>query len=324
MSEPQAAARHYAYITGTKNTGVSLIYDLGGGTFDPALLDMTDAKEPKLLGNESGVKCGGQFFDAAIYKHIFSECQNMGKPLLRESKLDDYSACKRLKESLSIHEKATQFFSNGQTITFNRTKLNELIHDKISLTLKACDSMIHTAGRNWSDISQILFVGGSTAIPLIREMLEMHLISHNALNVNIIRNVSGLNGTYDYNFATCLGGISSKILPPPPPPEPIAKICTNGKVYQLKEGINTFGRDDNMDFHFNDSSMSRKHFSIDVTKNADGKWNYTLTTHSKTKATIINNMEPLDLQNYHVTRKSAELQDGWTIRAGNITFLLKK
>lgn len=324
MSEPQAAAKHYAYIMGAKNTGISLIYDLGGGTFDPALLDMSNAKEPKLIGNESGVKCGGQFFDAAIYKYISNECQKLGKPLLREDKLDDYAACKRLKETLSIHEKASQLFSNGMSMSLNRIKFNELIQDKIALTLKACDSVIRTAGRNWSDIKQVLFVGGSTAIPLIREMLEKYLVSQNAPNVKIVRNVTGVKGAYDHNFATCLGGIISKILPPPPPLEPIAKIYTNGLVLQLKAGVNSFGRGENMDFHFDDSSMSRNHFTITLAKNAYGKWSYTITTCSKTKATILNNREPLDLQNYPISRRSAELQDGWTIRAGRTSFQFKK
>ena len=155
-------------------------------------------------------------------------------------------------------------------------------------------------------------------------MLEKPLISYKVRNVKIVRNVTGTKGEYDHNFATCLGGITSKILPPPPPPEPIAKIYTNGQVLQLKEGINTFGRSHNMDFHFDDPSMSRNHFTIVVTKNAYGKWSYTITTCSETKATILNNMEPLDLQNYPISRKSAELQDGWTIRAGRTSFQLKK
>lgn len=324
MSEPLAAARHYAYIAGSKNTGLSLIYDLGGGTFDPALLDMSNSKMPRLIGNESGVKCGGQFFDSAIYKHLADVCNKQGNPLSREERLEDYSACKRLKESLSIQEKASQFFSNGKTLSLSRTEFNSLIRDKIELTLKACDTLIQTVGRNWTDIKQVLFVGGSTAIPLIREMLEKHLISHNAQNVKIIRNETGEKGSYDHNFATCLGGISSKIVPPSPPPEPIAKLYTNDTPLQLKEGVNTFGRGEDMDFHFDDPAMSRKHFLITVTKNAYGKWSYTIQTCSMTKATILNNMEPLDLQNYPISRKSAELQDGWTIRAGKTLFQIKK
>lgn len=324
MSEPQAAARHYAYIMGKKNTGLSLIYDLGGGTFDPALLDMSNAREPKLIGNESGVKCGGHFFDAAIYKYLYNECQQSEKSLIKEAKLEDYDSCKRIKEALSIKENASQLFSNGQTLSLGREKFNELIREKIALTLKACDTVIQTAGRSWSDIKQVLFVGGSTAIPLIREMMEKHIISHNASNVKVIRNITGENGSYDNNFATCLGGISSKILPPPPPPEPIAQIIVNGVAHQLKDGINSFGRDVSVDFHFDDPMMSRKHFIIVVTKDAHGKWCYTITTCSTTKATILNNMEPLDLQSYPISRKSVELQDGWTILAGKTTFQFKK
>lgn len=328
MSEPQAAARHYAYIMGAKNTGISLIYDLGGGTFDPALLDMTNTKEPKLIGNESGVECGGQFFDAAIYKHISNEFQKLGEPLLRENKLNDYAACKRLKETLSIKEEASQYFSNGQSFKLNRGTFNKLVHEKISLTLKACDSVIHTSGRNWSDIKQILFVGGSTAIPLIREMLEKHLVSHSAQNVKIVRNLKGEKGDYDHNFATCLGGITSKIMPPPPPPETIAKIYANGEVLQLKEGINTFGRDDKMDFHFNDSSMSRNHFSITVTKNANEEWSYTLTTCSKSKPTILYKKNRIALRsnpsNYPGSSDSAKLLDGECFMAGKTSFQIKK
>lgn len=68
MREPQAAAYHYAYINGSAAAGLSLIYDLGGGTFDPTLIDMTKVNNPVLWGGDVGVKCGGQFFDAAIYK----------------------------------------------------------------------------------------------------------------------------------------------------------------------------------------------------------------------------------------------------------------
>ena len=324
LSEPHAAALHYANIVGQKNTGLSLIYDLGGGTFDPTLLDMTNAKEPKVIGQDNGVQCGGQFFDSALYKHISKDCRDIGKPLLREKKLDDYAACKRLKEALSVQKEASQYFSNGQSLKVGRDVFEGLIKDKISLTLEACDAMLHTAGKEWKDVKQVLFVGGSTAIPLIKEMLEKHLVSHNAVNVKIIRNTTGNRGSYNHNFATCLGGIVSKITPPPPPPEPIAKLYSNGIALQLKEGLNTFGRSDSMDFHFNDPSMSRKHFTITVSKNAYGKWSYTITTCSESKATILNNIEPLDLQNFPISRKSAELQDGWTIRAGKTIFQLKK
>ena len=324
LYEPQAAAYHYADVSGRKSTGISLIYDLGGGTFDPALLDMTIPDQPKLLGYDSGVKCGGQFFDKEVYNHIKVKANETGKPLLRSHRLNDYDACRRLKEALSIKQTATQCFSNGEMVSLSRAELNELIKPLIRLTLQSCDNLIHSANKHWSDVSQILFVGGSTAIPAISEMLQKHLISHNATSVKIIRNLKGEKGEYNYTLATCLGGISKKIIPAPPPPEKIAQLFCNGQPLQLKKGENRFGRGSDMDFCFQDPSMSRYHFSITVTTDANGKLCYTLTTHSQSKATIINNMEALDLRYAPISRVSTFLMDGFTIKAGSTTFVFKK
>lgn len=321
LSEANAAASHYSDILGAKNTGISLIYDLGGGTFDPTLIDLSDYKNPVILGKEVGVQCGGQFFDTALYKHISKLVANTA-PLERSQKIEDYQACKRLKETLSIAETASQYFSNGQSISVERKDFNNLIKNYIQKTLDACDSMLHTAQVPWTDVKQILFVGGSTAIPLIKQMLENHLESHNAKSVRIIRNLEGKHGSYNYLYATCLGALCSKIAPPPPPPEPIAKIIVGGTVLQLKSGLNTFGRSQEMNFSFPDEYMSRYHFSIMVTKDSSNKWSYNLTTCSKTHPTVVG-MEALDL-NVPFARKSIMLQDGVRICAGKTTFLFKK
>lgn len=320
LSEPQAAAMHYAQITGDKNVGLSLIYDLGGGTFDPALLEISD-KSAKLIGHETGVKCGGQYFDRAIFNYISESAKEENKPLDRRGKLDDYAACRRIKEALSIKEMATQLFSNGVRYTLDRAKFNELIKDYIELTLQACDKMFATSRKKWTELKQILLVGGSTAIPLITEMLHKHLISHNASAVKIIRNAKGEKGQYNNRFATCLGGISGKILPPP---EKIATIVVAGRNIQLNVGDNNFGRDTTMDFQFNDPTMSRHHFTITVTKGADNRYSYVLTTKSQTRATIVNNMEALDCRYAPFSRISLELQDGFTILAGKTKFVLEK
>ena len=121
-----------------------------------------------------------------------------------------------------------------------------------------------------------------------------------------------------------MGGISKKILPPPPPPEKVAVLLCNGKPLQLKHGENKFGRGEDMGFRFQDPSMSRHHFTINVSKDANGKLSYSLTTNSQSKATIINNMEALDLRYNPVSRISTFLLDGYTIRAGKTTFTFKK
>lgn len=323
LSEPQAAAYHYANIVGKKNTGISLIYDLGGGTFDAALLDLTRPDAPKLLGCDSGSDCGGQFFDKKIYNYL-KESVNEDKPLSRSERLVDYVACRRLKETLSVKESASQRFSNGEILSLTRNKLNELISPLVEKTFESCDELIRLSNKQWSDVSQVLFVGGSTAIPLIIDSLKKHLISHNATTVKLINNARGANGNYDHILATCLGGISKKILPPPPPPEKVAVLLCNGRPLQLKHGENKFGRGEGMDFRFQDSSMSHHHFTINVSKDGDGKLSYSLTTYSKSKSTIINNMEALDLRFAPISRISTFLLDGYTILAGKTTFTFKK
>ena len=323
ITEPKAAALHYAHISGTTNVGLSLIYDLGGSTFDPALLEISN-KTAKILGHESGVKCGGHFFDKALYNYISCKAKEDEKPLARSKRLDDYAACRRIKETLSIKDSGTQLFSNGVKYTVDRDTFNGLIKVQIDLTLQACDKLIATAGKQWSDLKQILLVGGSTAIPLISEMLSKHMVSHNASAIRIIRNTKGPKGEYNHRFATCLGGICGKILPPPPQPEKMATLSVNGRIIQLKQGDNTFGRDSSMNFRFDDPTMSRHHFTITVTKGVDNKYNYTLTTKSQSKATIINNLEALDLRYAPISRISIELQDGFAISAGKTKFLFVK
>lgn len=324
LSESIAAACHYAYISRHANTGLVLIYDLGGGTFDSTLLDFTDSKNPHLLGCDSGVKCGGHFFDKVLYQHISENQKKGGFPLLREKRLDDYALCKRMKETLSVQSVSTQLFSNGQKVSINRDCLNALIIPYIELTLKSLDHLLQVSNKQWKDVSMVLFVGGSTAIPLIKEMLQKHLISHNAPDVKIIRNQKGEKGCYDHIHATCLGGITKAIPSSLSPSPPIASLCCNGQKIQLKLGENKFGRNPQMDFVFNDLSMSGHHFSVFVTRGANEELSYTLTTFSKSKATIVNNAEALDVRYVPISRTSILLCDKFTIRAGKTVFIFEK
>lgn len=322
LHEPSAAALHYAHISDSANVGLSLIYDLGGGTFDPALLEIKN-KSAKVLGQETGIKCGGHFFDKALYNYVGALAKGQDTPLIRSKRLDDYASCRRIKETLSIKDSASQLFSNGVKYSISRDTFNGLIKGQIDLTLQACDKLMSTAGKQWSGLKQILLVGGSTAIPLISDLLSKHMVSHNAPNIKIIRNTKGSKGEYNHRFATCLGGICGKILPPPPPPEKIATILVDGRIITLHPGDNTFGRETSMNFRFEDPTMSRHHFTISVTKGQDNKYNYVLTTKSQSKATIVNNLEALDLRYAPISRISIELQDGFSISTRKTKFIFK-
>lgn len=324
LSESKAACLHYSHVTGKKNIGRSLIYDLGGSTFDTSIIGIDDKGSLEILGSDGGIKCGGSFFDKAIYKRVCQILNEKDKPLDKFKKNEDYAVCKRIKEILSVRESTSQVVSNGERIEVGRTEFEKLIKNQILLTFEASDSVVRSANVEWSGINQVLLVGGPTAIPCISEMLKKHLVSHNAPNVKIIRNTIGPKGEYNYRFATCLGGISSKIQPPKPPKEPVGHLNVNGKVLQLKEGVNTFGRDGSMDFVFDDVYMSRKPFTITVTRDVKSRCHYNLTTCSETRSTIVNNLDVLDLSSFPLTKKSVLLQDEWFIVAGKTKLIFKR
>lgn len=325
MREAHAAALHYAYIQGTETVGLSLVYDLGGGTFDPALIMLSGENEPDFLGCDSGVKCGGQYFDAAIYKQAQAEAKASGVPLERSAKWSDFLACRLLKEDLSVSREATTLLSNGNPFTLTRTDFEEMIRKKLYLTLDACDMVLTSARREWTEVEQVLLVGGSTAIPLVGSLLQQHLISHNARKVKVVRSLSGPNGEYDHNYAVCLGGIvlaETELLHPEPEPEPepeIGELVSNGKHFRLKLGTNTFGRGQGQDFMFDDPHMSRKHFEITVTQNEGRGFRYRLQTVSTSRATVVNGTLALDCT-FPFAPKEIDLKDGMTVLAGKTKF----
>lgn len=211
LSEPIAAARHYAHVSGAASDGLTLIYDLGGGTFDPALVRCSDDGSAEVIGSAPGEKCGGRYFDKAIYSCLCDRYKATDTPLTKSGRLDDYATCRRMKEALSASDEVTQLLSNGQMARLTRKEFEQLVAPLVEMTLASCDAMLKNAGCRWKDVSRVLFVGGSSAIPLISMMLETHLVSHNASAVKLVRNFKGENGSYDYRYATALGGIAPKI-----------------------------------------------------------------------------------------------------------------
>ncbi len=320
IPEPHAAAWHYADVCGVKNSGISLIYDLGGGTFDPVVLDLNDPANPRISG-DGGVQCGGQFFDAALYKFISAPLRGTEMQLQREHRLADYMACRRIKEALSMQNSATQLFSNGKTITVTRQEFNSVIAPLLQLTFDACDAVVAQSGRHWAQMDRILFVGGSTAIPLISEKLQTHLASHNAAGVKLIRSRQFARGAYSHLHATCLGGIASKI--GAAGNARIGAVLCNGRRIQLREGINTFGRSSDNNFSFDDPYMSRHHFTIEVQLQGAGEYSYSVSSRSESQPTLLNHSEALDKRYVPFCRDKAPMEDGAHLKAGKTEFILK-
>lgn len=210
LRESEAAAIYYNSIQQQQQDSITLIYDLGGGTFDPALIQHC-SDGYKILGHMCGIECGGKYFDAALYKHF-----NMSKTIeysedddVRMLQVDAVSKmCRDIKETLSENNSVSYPIPilKGQTFDITRREFERLISPLLEKTFQECQALVHSAGKQWSDINRILLIGGSCAIPCVKKLFEQYLIGQNA-EVPIIQNKSEEGILIDALFAVSLGGI---------------------------------------------------------------------------------------------------------------------
>ena len=181
INEPTAAALAYGF---DKKAGQQIaVYDLGGGTFDVSILDVShDTVEVKSTNGDTHL--GGDDFDQVIIQWIIDEFKNQEGIDLSKDPL----ALQRIKEAA---EKAKIELSTSQETEINqpfitqgadgpkhlvkrvtRAKLEELVHDLARKTLEPCKKALDDAGMKTSDIDEVVMVGGMTRMPLIQKLVE--------------------------------------------------------------------------------------------------------------------------------------------------------
>jgi actin-like ATPase involved in cell morphogenesis len=188
LTEPEAAALYYARQSNLTEGEILLVYDLGGGTFDTALLQKRENGFEYLTPPAGIERCGGVDFDRSIYTDLIRENPELQAVLQGER--DDKAAltarmnigemCINLKHQLSETEEAEISFvtpGSGRFIEYHlsRTAFNQMITPTIQETLTCCQQMIQQANLSKEQISRILLVGGSCRIPYVQQMLQRTL-----------------------------------------------------------------------------------------------------------------------------------------------------
>ena len=182
INEPTAAA--LAYGLDKEGEQKILIFDLGGGTFDVSLLEISDGVF-EVLATAGNNRLGGDDFDEKVINWMADTfaAENGGIDLRK-----DKMALQRLKEAA---EKAKielsgmmqsnislPFITADATgpkhfeATLTRAKFDELTRDLVEATLEPMKQVIKDAGISVSDISKVLLVGGSTRIPAVQEEVK--------------------------------------------------------------------------------------------------------------------------------------------------------
>ncbi|MDR1208095.1 MAG: molecular chaperone DnaK [Holosporales bacterium] len=181
INEPTAAA--LAYGLEKKKSGTVVVYDLGGGTFDVSVLEISDGVfEVKSTNGDTFL--GGEDFDARIIDYITDSFMNEHRIDLRKDKM----ALQRLKDAA---EKAKiELSSSMQTeinlpfitadasgpkhlqMTLTRAKFESLVYDLIQRTIEPCIAALKDAGLSASDVSEVIMVGGMTRMPKVLETVK--------------------------------------------------------------------------------------------------------------------------------------------------------
>lgn len=181
IPEPVAAAMHYAIRERIEPGQIVAVYDLGGGTFDAALLRKTASGFEQIGEPEGMERLGGIDFDEAIFAHVV---QAIGPAWQQLDPVDPSTVaavarlrddCREAKEALSIDTDATipVMLPNIQTeVRITRGEFEEMIRPRIHETIAALMRAIRSGNVETTDIARVLLVGGSSRIPLVGQMVR--------------------------------------------------------------------------------------------------------------------------------------------------------
>ena len=171
VNEPTAAA--LAYGLDQRKTGTVAVYDLGGGTFDCSILSI-DGGVFKVLSTNGDTYLGGDDFDRAIMgvvaKDLGVDLSNRDSELLQHLR----DVAEKVKITLSSLEEA-EFVLNLRTRNvnyrrvFKRAELETILSPFIDRSLEKCRNALRDAQLKSNQIDEVVMVGGSTRIPLVRK-----------------------------------------------------------------------------------------------------------------------------------------------------------
>ena len=182
VDEPTAAARSYLSQGMLKDGQRILLYDFGGGTFDVSLLSY-EKGDFRLLAEPGGIEqCGGIDMDRCIFQDILSHIdkevleqlqKNPMNKMRFESQLGELAV--KIKHQLSSSESCQEYIPVGwESVSYeiHTARFNEMIAPLVGQTIDACRRILKNAELSVKDLSAVFMVGGTSRVPLVREMVQ--------------------------------------------------------------------------------------------------------------------------------------------------------
>ncbi|EDO15476.1 hypothetical protein Kpol_472p7 [Vanderwaltozyma polyspora DSM 70294] len=182
VNEPTAAALCYG-LDDKDKSGIVAVYDLGGGTFDISILDIEDGVF-EVRSTNGDTHLGGEDFDNVVVKHIIDSFINENSTLDEKPITENREIMQRIREAA---EKAKIALSHVSETFVDIPFITKTKHIHLKLTEEELDNMtmhlmnrtidpvrkaIKDADIEFSDIDDVILVGGMTRMPRIRKLVE--------------------------------------------------------------------------------------------------------------------------------------------------------
>lgn len=186
INEPTAAALAFGLDKHTTGDRKIAVFDLGGGTFDISIIDISDVdgeKQFEVLSTNGDTFLGGEDFDQRIIEFIIAEFKkeqgvDLSKDVLALQRLKDAAEKAKIELSSSsatdINLPYVTADASGPrhlNIKFTRAKLESLVEELIARTVGPCQMAMKDAGVEARDIKDVILVGGMTRMPKVQEQV---------------------------------------------------------------------------------------------------------------------------------------------------------
>jgi molecular chaperone DnaK len=194
-NEPMAAAASHG-LTRDAGTGLILVFDLGGGTFDVTVLERSGSSELVVKSHQGDRRLGGADFDRMIFDRMVQAVREQSGGDLRSDPYDfaeAMSKAEEIKKQLSTSTEVRQLIQaagSRNRFELSRVEFEELLEEKLEEVSDTIDIALEESGVTASDVNAVLLVGGSSRIPAFQKLLRQKFSGDLTFSKNLDEDVA--------------------------------------------------------------------------------------------------------------------------------------
>lgn len=216
INEPSAAALGYGYKH-TMEKGHNptfMIYDLGGGTFDATLMHVNNNFEFVTIATDGDVSLGGKDWDRRLLDYVSQEVKAETGLDPRENQITLQELSQTVEQSKRALSKRNSvnipLTIGGQNVRVkvDRQKFKDITADLLLRTETTVELLLEEADLEWDKIESVIAVGGSSRMPMVREMLEE--LSGKEVDTSLDADLAVVQGAAVYAAALRAKGVHGK------------------------------------------------------------------------------------------------------------------